>query len=163
MDVCSLSIEAKKSIIFCCLFCGGPAPAMAVCCFGCCCAFPVSELNGFVGSGRFGAAVEATIFSVPFVTGPLVPLPAFTVPALTDLPLSLPSKYCRLFFSKSGSLRYSSNACVKPVGAYISTLQWIEYMFYVGDLKKHGVFEGFCFGKVFYDFVGAFYEGLVYS
>ena len=38
--------------------------------------------------------------------------------ALKDLPLSLPSKYCRLLFSKSGSFKYSSSAFVNPVGAW---------------------------------------------
>lgn len=37
---------------------------------------------------------------------------------LNDVPLSLPSRYCFLLVSKSGSFKYSSNACVNPVGAY---------------------------------------------
>jgi hypothetical protein len=37
--------------------------------------------------------------------------------ALDDFPLPFDSRYCFLLVSKSGSLRYSSKACVNPVGA----------------------------------------------
>jgi hypothetical protein len=50
MEVCSLSIEAKKSTRFCwfCCFCCCGAVVVTTDC----CRFPVSELKGFVGSGR---------------------------------------------------------------------------------------------------------------
>src|SRR5271163_3039811 len=117
MAVCSFSIEAKKSTIFCCLLLG------AVCAVGEAVCRLVNELNGFVGSGRPAISLSprrVELDWIDFVSAGLV-LGAAALEAegvLNDFPLSFPSRYCFLLLSKSGSFKYSSNAAVNPVGAY---------------------------------------------
>jgi hypothetical protein len=81
MDVCSLSMVAKKSIIFCCLSCPESADVD-------CWRLPVRELKGLVGSGRVGCAGFAALGSVLV----LVLADAMAVPALRDLPRPRPSR-----------------------------------------------------------------------